>query len=92
MSKSFFVYSGDTTEPMPSQAPSTSEASKDPTVMEEHRKLKELEGKNEVLVAVYNEVAALAVKNGWEADEATVTELNTACGLVLSVFAGWGVY
>ena len=50
--------------------------SKDATVMEELRKLKELEGKNIKLVEVYNEVVTLAIKNGWDKHELTLKELN----------------
>ncbi|SHH96594.1 hypothetical protein [Desulfosporosinus lacus] len=38
--------------------------------------LKELEGKNTKLLEVYNEVVTLAIKNGWDKDELTLTELN----------------
>lgn len=40
--------------------------------------LKQLEQKNIKLVEVYNEVAELAVANGWDADELTVKELHAA--------------
>jgi outer membrane lipopolysaccharide assembly protein LptE/RlpB len=39
-------------------------------------KLKELEGKNIILVDLYNEIATLAIENGWEADELTTAELG----------------
>ncbi|HBV88374.1 MAG TPA: hypothetical protein DEF42_17420 [Desulfosporosinus sp.] len=70
-----------TTSPAP-EKPATSQEttnpadSKDATVMEELRKLKELEGKNIKLVEVYNEVVTLAMKNGWDKDELTLKELN----------------
>lgn len=65
-------------KPAASQEPATTTASKDATVMEELRQIKELEGKNIKLVEVYNQVANLAVKNGWEADALTLKELNAA--------------
>jgi hypothetical protein len=64
--------------PDTSQTPTNPTDSKDASVIEELRQIKELEGKNIKLVAVYNEVANLAVKNGWEADALTVKELNAA--------------
>lgn len=69
---------GETTSTAPSASQETAKPadSKDATVMEELRKLKELEGKNIKLVAVYNEVATLAIKNGWDKDELTLKELN----------------
>ena len=74
---------GETTSPAPEKPAASQEAtkpadSKDATVMEELRKLKELEGKNKKLVEVYNEVTTLAIKNGWNADELTLKELNGA--------------
>ena len=50
--------------------------------MEELRQIKELEGKNIKLVEVYNQVANLAVKNGWEADALTLKELNAADAVI----------
>jgi len=64
--------------PDASQTPTNPADSKEASVMEELRQIKELEQKNIKLVAVYNEIANLAVKNGWEADELTVKELNAA--------------
>jgi len=63
-------------KPADSQEATKPADSKDATVMEELRKLKELEGKNIKLVEVYNEVATLAMKNGWDKDELTLKELN----------------
>ncbi len=63
-------------KPAESQETTKPADSKDASVMEELRKLKELEGKNIKLVEVYNEVATLAIKNGWDKDELTLKELN----------------
>jgi len=63
-------------EPAASQEQVKPAESKDPSVMDDLKKLKELEGKNIKLVEVYNEVATLAIKNGWEKDEMTLKELN----------------
>lgn len=68
--------------PATSQAPTPDDNSKDPTVMEELRKIKELEEKNIDLVAVYNEIASLAVENGWEADEETLKFINDADAVI----------
>lgn len=81
---------GETTLTAPSapEKPATSQEAtkpaefKDATVMEELRKLKELEGKNIKLVEVYNEIANLTIKNGWNADELTVKELNAADAVI----------
>ncbi|WP_461205863.1 hypothetical protein [Clostridium sp. DL1XJH146] len=50
----------------------------DDSVLENLRKVKELEGKNLILVDVYNEVANMAIENGWDSDELTVKELNAS--------------
>jgi len=63
-----------------SQATATDSA--DATVMDELKQIKELETKNIELVKVYNEVAALAVENGWEADEVTLKELNASDAII----------
>jgi len=49
----------------------------------DYEKLVDLESKNNILVDVYNEVASLAVANGWEADSLTVEELNAADSIIL---------
>ena len=69
-------------KPADSQEPATTTDSKDASVMEELRQIKELEGKNIKLVEVYNQVANLAVKNGWEADALTLKELNAADAVI----------
>ncbi len=46
-------------------------------------KLEELQNKNITFVDVYNEVASLAVTNGWEADSITVDELYNADTFIL---------
>ncbi|PKM86303.1 MAG: hypothetical protein CVU87_12440 [Firmicutes bacterium HGW-Firmicutes-12] len=47
--------------------------------------IKELEQKNIELVEVYNEVAELAVENGWDEDELTLKELGAA-DVVITTF------
>lgn len=69
-------------KPAASQEATKPADSKDATVMEELRKLKELEGKNIKLVEVYNEVASLAVRNGWDKDELTLQELNAVSATI----------
>jgi predicted small lipoprotein YifL len=72
-------------KPVASEKPTTTTDSKDATVMEELRLIRDLQKKNETVVKVYNEVANLAVKNGWEADQLTLRELNEA-NAVIKIF------
>lgn len=65
------------TNDSPQDATNQEVISDDDSVMNELAKIKELEGKNIILVDVYNEIATLAIENGWDADELTVTELDT---------------
>jgi ABC-type Fe3+-hydroxamate transport system substrate-binding protein len=46
-------------------------------------KLEELENKNITFIDVYNEVASLAVSNGWDVDSITVDELYNADTFIL---------
>lgn len=64
-------------EPSATQETTTTTDSTDATAQ-----LKELEQKNIQLVEVYNEVAALAVQNGWDKDAATVTDFNAADAII----------
>lgn len=61
-----------TDKPAAAQAPAPAADSKGATA----EQLKQLQQKNIKLAAVYNEVAPLAVKNGWDADPSIVKVLN----------------
>ncbi len=58
-------------------------ATEDQSTLEMLSKLKELEPKNAALVDMYNEIATLAVENGWDADELTLQELNAVDAAIL---------
>ncbi len=66
-------------KPADSAAQETPADSQEPTVADKFAELKlvkELEQKNIKLVEVYNEVAALTVKNGWDKDEQTLKDVS----------------
>ena len=75
---------GETAPPAAStpEKPAASQATDSKPVTDELKLLKELEQKNIKLVEIYNQVAELAIKNGWEADELTLKELNAANALI----------
>lgn len=60
----------------------STESGFDTTYTKESPEIIELESKNIELVATYNEVANLAVTNGWDADATTLAELNAAKAII----------
>jgi ABC-type glycerol-3-phosphate transport system substrate-binding protein len=85
LSLSMLAGCGDSSAPEKPAATPEPTSTTDSNAAVDLKLIKELEQKNIELVEVYNELAELAVKNGWDEDELTVKELGAA-DVVITTF------